>query len=96
MPHKPREMAIVYEINETLCLLYAEAVNFAPEIKEELYSAAIRAKKIYYCLYDLWQLFGGVSDIQSIFDDFNNFQGEMEYLCNKAKKILEERRKKRV
>jgi hypothetical protein len=90
-PKSPCEIVIAHEISESFWHLYQKSVDLAPEIKDELANAAIRAEKIYFCLYDLWQFLGGTSDIRSVFERFTEWQSEMEALQSRASKILEEK-----
>jgi hypothetical protein len=90
---KPQEVAVAAENTLRLWRLYSEAVDLAPERKEELYAVAQKAQRIYECLYHLWQLLGGTSNIRSIFERFAEWQGEINALCSESEEIFKERRK---
>jgi hypothetical protein len=85
---KPHEVAVAAECTLRLWRLYAEAVDSAPERKGELHAAAQKAQRIYECLYHLWQMLGGTSDIRSVFERLKEWQGEMEALLDEAEEIL--------
>jgi len=81
---KPYEVAVAAEHTLRLWRLYSRAVDSAPERKEELHAAAQKAQRIYECLYQLWQMLGGTSNIHSIFERLKEWQGEMEALLDEA------------
>jgi hypothetical protein len=88
---KPHEVAVAAEHTLRLWRLYSEAVDSAPERKGELHAAAQEAQRIYECLYHLWQMLGGTSDIRSVFERLEEWQGEMEALLDEAEEILVKR-----
>jgi len=94
MPPKfPSEIVATREIETNLWRLYSRAVDTAPEIKSVLFASAKRAESIYECLFRLWNLLGGTSDIYSVCERLREWQGEMEALQNIALKEIEEKEK---